>query len=176
MALCLVMSEQHVMGRTQCSMTAQGAGGGRVPQPQPPVTCARGSPGVPGSAGVRAAAAGTHLGLPGLHSTRAVGTSSPDPSWAAKGLPIFWCALTFPQFLEKHHLRSGLWALAPGVTSTWGPLPCSQLHADLGHSDSHWVSTNAHPIKEVLHRTPGSITAPVRNALPRSGALGALGR
>ena len=26
-ALCLVMSEQHVMGGTQCSMTAQGAGG-----------------------------------------------------------------------------------------------------------------------------------------------------
>ena len=44
-ALCLVMSEQHVMGGTQCSMTAQGAGGGRVLQPQPPVTRARGSPG-----------------------------------------------------------------------------------------------------------------------------------
>lgn len=44
-ALCLVMSEQHVMGRTQCSMTAQGAGGGQVLQPQPPVTRARGSPG-----------------------------------------------------------------------------------------------------------------------------------
>lgn len=129
-----------------------------------------------GSAGGRAEAAGTHLGLPGLHSTRAAGTSNPNPSWAAKGLPIFWCALTFLQFLEKHHRRSGLWALAPGVPSTRGPLPCSQLRADLGHSDSHWVSTNAHPIKEALHRTPGSITTPVRNALPPSGVLGALSR
>ena len=31
-------------------------------------------------------------------------------------------------------------------------------------------------IKEALNRTPGSIMAPVRNTLPRSGALGALSR
>lgn len=96
------------------------------------------------------------------HSPRA--PSSPDPSWAASDLPIFWFALMFPQFLEK----------PPGVPSTRGPLPCSQLWADLGHSDSHWVSTNAHPIKEALDRTSGSIMAPVRNTLPWSGALGAL--
>lgn len=151
-------------------MAAQGAGRGRGHAATAPVSCASGSPGAPGTARGKAVVAGNPLLLKPIWAFLAFAAltpwapSSPDPSWAASGLPIFWFALMFPQFLEK----------PPGVPSTRGPLPCSQLWADLGHSDSHWVSTNAHPIKEALDRTSGSIMAPVRNALPWSGALGSL--
>lgn len=60
-ALCLVMSEQHVMGGTQCSMAAQGAGRGQVHAATAPVSCASGSPGAPGTAGGRAVVAGNPL-------------------------------------------------------------------------------------------------------------------